>query len=135
MPGRKINPHRGWEIYEQGLEWHYQNIKENPWQYRVDSDRKMEMGVEGEEKFARMGYPRWLTDWFFLSKIIRELHRAIQDGATKGYLIWTLRWLLVNGYKNRYGLVELQLGTPTKTYPQKNPPLVPEGEQQNGFKE
>ena len=29
MPGRKINPHRGWEIYEQGLYDIAQNIKEN----------------------------------------------------------------------------------------------------------
>ncbi|VTY16362.1 6-phospho-beta-glucosidase GmuD [uncultured Streptococcus sp.] len=29
MPGRKINPHRGWEIYEQGIYDIAQNIKGN----------------------------------------------------------------------------------------------------------
>ena len=29
MPGRKMNPHRGWEIYEQGIYDIAQNIKGN----------------------------------------------------------------------------------------------------------
>lgn len=29
MPGREINPHRGWEIYEQGIYDIAQNIKGN----------------------------------------------------------------------------------------------------------
>ena len=40
MPGRKINPHRGWEIYEQGIYHIAQNIKKKLWQYRVDVDRE-----------------------------------------------------------------------------------------------
>ena len=54
MPGRKINPHRGWEIYEQGLYDIAQNIKENygniEWLLTENG-----MGVEGEEKFRQNG--------------------------------------------------------------------------------
>lgn len=40
MPGRKINPHRGWEIYEQRIYDIAQNIKRKLWQYRMDADGK-----------------------------------------------------------------------------------------------
>ena len=44
MPGRKINPHRGWEIYEQGLYDIAQKYQGKLWQYRVDPDRKWDGG-------------------------------------------------------------------------------------------
>ena len=50
----------------------------------------------------------------FVKGHLRELHRAIEDGANcKGYLIWTFIdcWSWLNSYKNRYGLVELDLET------------------------
>ena len=111
MPGRKINPHRGWEIYEQGLNDIAQNIKENygniEWILTENG-----MGVEGEGKISQ----GWvIQDDYridFVKDHLRELHRAIQDGANcKGYLIWTFIdcWSWLNGYKNRYGLVELEL--------------------------
>ena len=54
MPGRKINPHRGWEIYEQGLYDISQNIKENygniEWLLTENG-----MVVEVEEKFRQNG--------------------------------------------------------------------------------
>ena len=54
MPGRKINPHRGWEIYEQGIYDIAKNIKENygniEWMLTENG-----MGVEGEEKFRENG--------------------------------------------------------------------------------
>ena len=40
MPGRKINPHRGWEIYEQGLYDIAQNIKRKLQQHRVAPNRE-----------------------------------------------------------------------------------------------
>lgn len=50
MPGKKVNPHRGWEIYEPGLydialnlKEHYGNIE---WLVTENG-----MGVEGEEAF------------------------------------------------------------------------------------
>ncbi len=117
MPGRKINPHRGWEIYEQGLYDIAQNIKENygniEWILTENG-----MGVEGEEKFRKDGVIQDDYRIDFVKDHLRELHRAIQDGANcKGYLIWTFIdcWSWLNGYKNRYGLVELDLESQKRT--------------------
>ena len=70
------------------------------------------MGVEGEGKFRKDGVIQDDYRIDFVKDHLRELHRAIQDGANcKGYLIWTFIdcWSWLNGYKNRYGLVELEL--------------------------
>ena len=52
--GARSTPHRGWEIYEQGLYDIAQNIKENygniEWILTENG-----MGVEGEEKFRKDG--------------------------------------------------------------------------------
>lgn len=113
MPGRKINSHRGWEIYEQGIYDIAQNIKENygniEWMLTENG-----MGVEGEEKFRQDGMIQDDYRIDFVKGHLRELHRAIEDGANcKGYLIWTFIdcWSWLNSYKNRYGLVELDLET------------------------
>ena len=136
MPGRKINPHRGWEIYEQGLYDIAQNIKENynniEWLLTENG-----MGVEGEEKFRQNGEIQddYLID--FVKDHLRELHRAIQEGANcKGYLMWTFIdcWSWLNGYKNRYGLVELDLATQERRL-KKSGHWFRELSQQNGFEE
>lgn len=113
MPGRKINPHRGWEIYERGLYDIAQNIKENygniEWIVTENG-----MGVEGEEKFRENGIIQDDYRIEFVKGHLRELHRAIEEGANcKGYLMWTFIdcWSWLNAYKNRYGLVELDLAT------------------------
>lgn len=120
MPGRKINL----TVVGKSMIRPITKISRKPRQYRVDFDRKMEMGVEGEENSARMGYPDDLPT-ILLVKDHSWAQRVIQDGATKGYLIWTLRWLL-QWLQECYGLVECSLGH-HKNVPQKNPPLVPEG--------
>ena len=136
MPGRKINPHRGWEIYEQGLYDIAQNIKENygniEWILTENG-----MGVEGEEKFRKDGVIQDDYRIDFVKDHLRELHRAIQDGANcKGYLIWTFIdcWSWLNGYKNRYGLVELDLATQERRL-KKSGHWFRELSQQNGFEE
>ena len=136
MPGRKINPHRGWEIYEQGLYDIAQNIKENynniEWLLTENG-----MGVEGEEKFSQNGEIQDDYRIDFVKDHLRELHRAIQDGANcKGYLMWTFIdcWSWLNGYKNRYGLVELDLATQERRL-KKSGHWFRELSQQNGFEE
>lgn len=72
------------------------------------------MGVEGEDKFRVNGMIQDDYRIDFVKGHLRELHRAIEDGANcKGYLIWTFIdcWSWLNSYKNRYGLVELDLET------------------------
>lgn len=117
MPGRKINPHRGWEIYEQGIYDIAMDIKENydniEWILTENG-----MGVEGEEKFKVDGMIQDDYRIEFIQDHLKELHRAIQDGANcHGYMLWTFIdcWSWLNAYKNRYGLVELDLETQEKT--------------------
>ena len=136
MPGRKINPHRGWEIYEQGLYDIAQNIKENygniEWLLTENG-----MGVEGEKKFRQNGEIQDDYRIDFVKDHLRELHRAIQEGANcKGYLMWTFIdcWSWLNGYKNRYGLVELDLATQERRL-KKSGHWFRELSQQNGFEE
>ena len=136
MPGRKINPHRGWEIYEQGLYDISQNIKENygniEWLLTENG-----MGVEEEEKFRQNGEIQDDYRIDFVKDHLRELHRAIQEGANcKGYLMWTFIdcWSWLNGYKNRYGLVELDLATQERRL-KKSGHWFRELSQQNGFEE
>ena len=136
MPGRKINPHRGWEIYVQGLYDIDHNIKENDgnieWLLTENG-----MGVEGEEKFRQNGEIQDDYRIDFVKDHLRELHRAIQEGANcKGYLMWTFIdcWSWLNGYKNRYGLVELDLATQERRL-KKSGHWFRELSQQNGFEE
>ncbi|MGT2910533.1 glycoside hydrolase family 1 protein [Streptococcus cameli] len=111
LPGRKMNPHRGWEIYEPGIYDIAQNIKENygniEWILTENG-----MGVEGEEAFREDGQIKDDYRIEFIKDHLTHLHRAISEGANcKGYLLWTFIdcWSWLNSYKNRYGLVELDL--------------------------
>jgi len=114
MPGRKMNPHRGWEIYEQGiydilvnLRDHYGNIpcfiSENG------------MGVEGEEKF--LGEDGQIQDDYriaFIRDHLSWVHKGIGEGCQcLGYHLWTFidNWSWSNAYKNRYGFVRLDLAS------------------------
>lgn len=113
MPGRKMNPHRGWEIYEKGIYDIARNIQENygniEWFLTENG-----MGVEGEAQFKQDGMIHDDYRIEFVKRHLIELHRAIQEGANcKGYLMWTFIdcWSWLNSYKNRYGLVELDLET------------------------
>lgn len=117
MPGKKMNPHRGWEIYEKGvydigmrIMKEYDNIE---WILTENG-----MGVEGEEKFRADGMIQDDYRIDFVKGHLSELHRAIKEGANcKGYMLWTFIdcWSWLNAYKNRYGLVELNLETGERT--------------------
>lgn len=113
MPGRKINPYRGWEIYERGvydiakmIQKDYDNIE---WFLTENG-----MGVEDEARFRKDGTIQDDYRIDFIKGHLRELHRAILEGSNcKGYLVWTFIdcWSWLNSYKNRYGLIELDLAT------------------------
>ncbi|MNF42048.1 6-phospho-beta-glucosidase GmuD [compost metagenome] len=117
MPGRKMNPHRGWEIYEQGiydilvnLRDHYGNIPS----YISENG----MGVEGEAKFK--GEDGQIQDDYrigFIRDHLIWLHKALEEGCQcRGYHLWTFidNWSWSNAYKNRYGFVELDLESQTR---------------------
>jgi 6-phospho-beta-glucosidase len=113
-PDAKINPHRGWEIYEKGLYDIAINIRDQylniPW-YVAENG----IGVEGEEMF--MNAEGEVQDEYriaFMSEHLKWLHKGIEEGSNcYGYHVWTFldNWSWLNEYKNRYGLVRLDLET------------------------
>ncbi|WP_217588073.1 glycoside hydrolase family 1 protein [Lentibacillus saliphilus] len=113
-PERRMNPYRGWEIYEKGLYDIAINLKENygniPW-YVAENG----MGVADEERF--MDGSGMIQDDYrieFYEEHLKWLHQAIEEGANCfGYHVWTFidNWSWLNGYKNRYGFYRVDLDT------------------------
>ncbi|OLF95807.1 glycoside hydrolase family 1 protein [Bacillus paralicheniformis] len=112
LPGRKMNPFRGWEIYPQivydmamRLKHEYGNIE---WLIAENG-----MGVEHEERFKNeegVIQDDYRID--FISAHLREAMKGIADGANcKGYMLWAFTDNVspMNAFKNRYGLVEIRL--------------------------
>ncbi|WML41368.1 glycoside hydrolase family 1 protein [Neobacillus sp. OS1-2] len=110
MPGRKINPHRGWEICEEviydimiDIRDHYGNLP-----FFISENG---MGVEGEAKFRNP--EGFIEDDYrieFIQEHLKWVHKGLQEGANcLGYHLWTFmdNWSWTNAYKNRYGLVEV----------------------------
>lgn len=134
MPGRKMNPHRGWEIYEKGiydilinLRDHYGNlpcyISENG------------MGVEGEDKFIINGQVQDDYRIDFIREHLKWVHKAITEGShCFGYHMWTFidNWSWSNAYKNRYGFYRLDLTTQQRVL-KKSGQWFAKVSEQNGF--
>ncbi|MGL4336534.1 MAG: glycoside hydrolase family 1 protein [Turicibacter sp.] len=118
MPGRKMNPYRGWEIYEKGIYDICLNIRDQydniPFYISENG-----MGVEGEEKYIDTNGV--VCDDYrieFIQNHLIWLHQGIAEGANcKGYHLWTFIdcWSWANAYKNRYGLISLNLETQKRT--------------------
>lgn len=108
---RRINEHRGWEIYPEAIydvakmvQEDYDNIE---WFISENG-----MGVEGEEAFIKDGIVEDEYRIEFLKDHLTQLHRAIEEGSNcRGYHMWTFVdcWSWLNGYKNRYGFFRVNL--------------------------
>ena len=114
MPGRKMNEYRGWEIYEKGIYDLCMDIHDN--YGNIESFiSENGMGVANEERF--MDETGQVIDDYridFIKDHLAYVWKAIQEGANiKGYHLWTFIdcWSWINAYKNRYGLVSLDLPT------------------------
>lgn len=113
-PERRMNPYRGWEIYEKGLYDIAMNIKDNygniPW-YVAENG----MGVENEERF--LDETGMIQDDYrieFYKEHLKWLYKGISEGSNCfGYHVWTFmdNWSWLNAYKNRYGLYRVDLET------------------------
>lgn len=117
MPGRKMNVHRGWEIYEKGIYDILINVRDNYGNIECFISENG-MGVEGEERFIEDGMVQDDYRIAFIEDHLRWVHRAIQEGSqVKGYHLWTFldNWSWTNAYKNRYGFVSLDLQNGTRT--------------------
>ena len=118
MPGRRMNEYRGWEIYEKGIHDLCMDIKNN--YGNIESFiSENGMGVANEERF--MDESGQVIDDYridFIKDHLAYLWLAIEDGCNiKGYHLWTFIdcWSWINSYKNRYGLVSLDLPTQKRT--------------------
>ncbi|MBM7541005.1 glycoside hydrolase family 1 protein [Amphibacillus cookii] len=134
MPGRKMNPYRGWEIYEKGIYDIMMNLKQS--YGNIESFiSENGMGVQNEERFLNNG--RIEDDYRidFIKEHLKWLHKAIEEGCNvKGYHLWTFmdNWSWMNAYKNRYGFFSVDLKTQTRTA-KKSASWFAEVSQQNGF--
>lgn len=111
-PNKKINPHRGWEIYEEGIYDIALRIKDSynniPWFISENG-----MGVAEEERFINeSGIVQDTYRIEFIHAHLSFLHKAIQEGSNCfGYHLWTFIdcWSWLNSYKNRYGFYRVDL--------------------------
>lgn len=112
LPGKQMNNSRGWEIYPQimydmamYLKNNYHNI---PWLVTENG-----MGRENEENYQNeqgMVEDDYRID--FISQHLRYLLKAVADGANcEGYMLWAFTDCVspMNAFKNRYGLVRIEL--------------------------
>ncbi|WP_026702638.1 glycoside hydrolase family 1 protein [Salibacterium aidingense] len=112
LPGKKMNPYRGWEIYptimyDMGMRMkeEYGNIK---WFIAENG-----MGVENEPRFKNK--EGIIEDDYridFISSHLKWLLQAIHEGSNcQGYMLWAFTDNVspMNAFKNRYGLVEIDL--------------------------
>ena len=135
MPGKRMNPYRGWEIYPQAMYDIAINIRDNynniPWYISENG-----MGVEGEEKY--IGEDGSIQDDYrieFLEEHLQYLHKGIEEGSNCfGYHSWTPIdcWSWCNAYKNRYGYIAVDLATQKKTI-KKSGTWIKEVSSNNGF--
>lgn len=135
LPGCRINPYRGWEIYPQAiydialnLRDQYDNI---PWFLSENG-----MGVEGEEE--NMNKDGYVEDDYrvdFYEEHLGWLHKGIEEGSNCfGFHAWTAIdcWSWSNAYKNRYGYIAVELTTQQKTI-KKSGYWIKKVAQNNGF--
>ena len=112
LPGKKMNPHRGWEIYPKimfdmalRMKKEYGNIE---WFIAENG-----MGVENEQRFKNE--EGIIQDDYrieFIGEHLKWLIKAVEEGANcKGYMLWAFSDNVspMNAFKNRYGLVEINL--------------------------
>ena len=112
LPGRRMNPSRGWEIQPQivydmamCMKNEYGNF---PWFIAENG-----MGIEGEARFKNSDGQ--IQDDYrirFIGEHLYQALRAREDGANcRGYMLWAFTDNVspMNAFKNRYGLIEIDL--------------------------
>lgn len=112
LPGKKMNNSRGWEIYPKIMYDIAMYLKENyhniPWLITENG-----MGREYEEQY--MDEKGIVQDDYRIEFIGQHLHyliKATEEGANcEGYMLWAFTDCVspMNAFKNRYGLVRIEL--------------------------
>ena len=112
MPGKKINPYRGWEIYEPGIYDLLINVRDNYGNIPCYISENG-MGVENEARYINADGQ--IDDDYrieFVRDHLKYVHKAIADGTNcLGYHMWTCmdNWSWTNAYKTRYGFSSVDL--------------------------
>lgn len=135
-PERKMNPYRGWEIYEKSIYDILTNTRENynniPCYISENG-----MGVENEGRF--LDENGVIQDDYridFVKNHLKYVHKAIQEGTNcQGYHMWTCmdNWSWLNAYKNRYGLISIDLNNNLKATIKKSGHWYKTLSENNGF--
>lgn len=135
-PDRKMNPYRGWEIYEKGVYDILTNLRENYGNIRCYISENG-MGVEGEEAYINPDGS--IEDDYrieFVKDHLTYMHQAIQEGSNvQGYHMWTCmdNWSWTNAYKNRYGFIAVDIENEGKRTVKKSGRWFKEVSDANGF--
>ena len=135
MPGKRMNIYRGWEIYEKGIYDLCIEIRDN--YGNIESFiSENGMGVAEEERFLNKdGQIEDVYRIDYIKDHLAYVHTAINEGCDiKGYHLWTFIdcWSWINTYKNRYGLVSLDLATNKRTI-KKSGEFFKKMAEENGF--
>lgn len=136
MPNRKMNPYRGWEIYEKGIYDILTDLRENYGNIKCFISENG-MGVEGEERYINADGQ--IEDDYridFVKDHLRYIAKAIQEGSNvRGYHMWTCmdNWSWTNAYKNRYGFIAVDLDNNRKRTIKKSGHWFNEMTANNGF--
>ena len=112
LPGRRMNKSRGWEIYPRIIYDMAMRIKK---EYRnIDwFVAESGMGVENEAQFRNRD--GMIDDVYRIDFINEHLYYALlarEEGANcRGYMLWAFTDNVspMNAFKNRYGLIEIDL--------------------------
>lgn len=112
LPGRRMNKSRGWEIYPKIIYDMAMRIKNDygniPWFIAENG-----MGIENEVQFKNTHGE--IQDNYRIEFIAEHLYWALkakEDGANcHGYMLWAFTDNVspMNAFKNRYGLIEIDL--------------------------
>lgn len=136
MPGKKVNPYRGWEIYERGIYDILKNVRENYGNIPCFISENG-MGVEGEERYRNADGQ--INDDYrieFVQDHLKYVHQALQEGSNCfGYHMWTCmdNWSWTNAYKNRYGFIAVDLDHDCQRTIKKSGHWFKQVADQNGF--
>lgn len=111
-PEAKMNIYRGWEIYPKGIYDFGMKMKEEYPDLKFFISENG-MGVEHEDRF-RDASGEIQDDYRieFVQEHLEWILKAIREGAQcMGYHYWGLidNWSWNNAYKNRYGMIEVDL--------------------------
>ena len=114
----RFNVFRGWEIYPEALYDAMMYVKNElgniPFTIAENG-----IGVEGENIYKNKdGVIQDDYRISFVSEHLEQIAKGIKDGANCfGYYMWALldNWSWKNGYKNRYGFIEIDLKTQKRT--------------------